>query len=73
MGTPEKIILSKIDWCNLTDPPCPHGEYDICGIREILRGFLSVEERERWARYYLERAEKDPKGFQKACLNELLS
>ena len=73
MGTPEKIVLSKIDWCNLTDPSCPHKQYEICGIEEILRGFHSPEERERVARYYLERAEKNPQEFQNACLNELLS
>ena len=73
MGTPEKIVPSKIDWCNLTDPPCPHKQYEVCGIEEILRGFQSAKEKEKVASHYLNLAKKDPRGFQNACLNQLLS
>lgn len=62
----------SIDWCNLTDPPCPFKGYP-CGIKERLRGFYQKSIIKKEAESLMAIAEKDPKEFHRICQRSLES
>lgn len=57
----------SINWCDLTDPPCPLKSFGRCGIKETLRGFYTRSEIRKEAERLYRIAKEDPEGFRKIC------
>lgn len=57
----------SINWCDLTDPPCPFKGWGECGIKETLRGFSSKPGIRKEAERLYRLAKEKPDEFRKTC------
>ena len=59
--------MSKIDWCELIDPPCPYKGYGRCGIRDTLGKIYPKSKQIAEAKRLHRKAVENPDGYRNTC------